>query len=226
MTAKTIMSFRPLLLLAAFPLWTVGAEFALLNKTKITCDTLVMAKETPSVFITAKDASGNHTYRYSEVDLATVPEDLRTSFETYRKEQLQKRLILKDDKWISRDAMLLKEDPKYGYKRNLAKVGESILEFVNETDGTVTLGIRSGDRGYEMHVEAGKHKSYQVPNGTVRYIMAQESKDGKALIIQQSADQPMTNLRLTVTIVTSDKIPEKELGLIPIPAEYQVPTEK
>ena len=57
---------------------------------------------------------------------------------------------------------------------------------------------------------------------SIRYIMAQESRDGKSLIVQSSKDQEMQNVRLTVTIVQSDQIPPAELGSIAIPAEYQV----
>ncbi len=209
-------------LLFAIQFTASSAEALLLNKQKITCDTVVMAKESPSVFLTAKSAGGTQTYRYSEVDATCLTAAQRDEFAAYQAEQLKKRIILKDDKWVSRDAMLLKEDKKYGYKKPLSKVGESIIKFVNQTDETATLGIRSGDKGFEMHIEAGKKKAYQVPNGTIRYIMAQESHDGKSLIVQASKDQEMQHVRLTVTIVQSDQIPPAELGSIAIPPEYQV----
>lgn len=214
---KTLIS----LVLSGFSLCQ-GAEFLLANKQKIICDKIIMAKESPTVFISAKSESGTKTYRFSEVDFSSLSEELRLEFEKYKADQLQKRIILKDEKWISRDGMLLKEDKKYGYKKPLGKVGDSIIEFVNQTDSTVTLGMRSGDRGYEMFIEAGKKKSYQVPNGIIHYVMAQESKDGKSLIVQLSKDQEMKNVRFTVTIVPSDEIPVGELGSIDIPAEYQV----
>lgn len=200
-----------------------AAEFSLANKQKVVCDKIIMAKESPTVFLSAKSEGGTKTYRYSEVDFSSLPEEMRAEFENYKSDQLEKRIILKDEKWISRDGMLLKEDKKYGYKKPLGKVGDSIIEFINQTDSTVTLGMRSGEKGYEMFIEAGKKKSYQVPNGIIHYVMAQESKNGKSLIVQTSKDQEMKNVRFTVTIVPSDEIPAGELGSIEIPAEYQVP---
>ncbi len=200
-----------------------GAEFLLLDKTKVTAEKLTLAKELPSVFISATTGDETRTYKHSEIEVASLPQDLLDEFEKYRKEQLAKRIVLADDRWVSRDALLLKRDAKYGYKKALPKAGDSVIEFVNETKDTVTIGIRSGDRGYEMHIEAGKKKAYQIPDGKVHYLMAQESHDGKSLIVQKTKPEILKNVRLTVTVYDSDKPTDNELGSIPIPAEYQVP---
>ena len=199
-----------------------AAEFSLADKTTVHCDELVLSKETPRALVTAKTGKETRTYKASEVDIASLPATQKDEFLAFQKEQLQKRLILKDDKWLHRDEMLLNEDERYAAKKPLAKVGESIIEFVNTTDGMVTIGMRSGDRGYEMHIEIGKKKSYQVPNGDIFYILAQESADGTQLVVQKSKTVAMKKLHYQVTIVKSDAVPKEELGLIPIPKEYQV----
>jgi hypothetical protein len=199
-----------------------AAEFALVDKTTVTCDELLLAKELPRTLVTAKTGKETRTYKASEVDLASLPGALRDEFQAFQKEQLQKRIILKDDKWIHRDEVLLNEDARYAWKKPLAKLGDSIIEFVNTTEGVVTIGMRSGDRGYEMHIEAGKKKSYQVPDGDIFYILAHESADGTQLVVQKSKAVAMKHLRYQVTIVKSDEIPREQLGSIPIPREYQV----
>src|SRR6185436_17444116 len=155
-----------------------AAEFALLDKTTVTCDELLLSKELPRTLVTTKTGKETRTFKASEVDLASLPAALKDEFLAFQKEQLQKRIILKDDRWIHRDEVLLNEDARYAWKKPLAKLGDSIIEFVNTTEGVVTIGMRSGDRGYEMHIEVGKKKSYQVPDGDIFYILAQESLDG------------------------------------------------
>ncbi len=118
--------------------------------------------------------------------------------------------------------MLLKTDPRYAYKKPLPKIGGSIIDFINTTDQIVTIGIRSGDKGYEIHVDAGKKKGYQVPDGNVFYVMAQENGDGTSLMAQKAKPVDLKHVRYQVTIVRSDEIPATELGVIPIPAEFQV----
>lgn len=209
----------PLLLLVA----ACGAvEFSLKDKTVVVCESIILTKETPRTLVVAKKEKESKTYKWSEIDLDSLPAVMQEELAAYQKVQLAKRMIMKDDKWIHRDEMLLNEDPRYGYKRPLAKVGESIIEFINTSDGMVTIGIRSGEQGYEMHIEAGKKKGYQVPNGNVFYILAQESPDGKQLLVQKSKPIEMKRLRYEVTIVKSDAVPTSELGTIPIPKEYQV----
>jgi hypothetical protein len=212
----------PPLLLACLLAPLTATEFSLLDKTVVQCDELIMLKEAPRTLITAKSEKSAKTYKWSEIDMGSLPANLRDEFEAFKKEQLAKRIIIKNDKWIHRDEMLLDDDARYRYKHPLAKVGDSILEFNNTTDVVVTIGVRSGDLGYEMHIEAGKKKGYQVPNGTVTYIMAQESPDGTNLMVQKSKPVELKHMHYEVTIVTSDKIPPGELGTIPIPQEYQV----
>ena len=216
---------RILFALSLLAAWCGGAEFHLLDKDKtlVTCDEIVLSKETPRAFVTAKSAKETKSFKYSEVDVATLPAAMQAEFAAFKAEQLTHRLILKDDKWVSRNELLLKEDKTYGYKRALARIGDSVLEFKNDTKDTITIGVRSGDTGYEMHLEAGRKKAYQVPDGSIHYYMASESADGKRLIIQKSKVQEMKRLHLTVTVTTSDEVPADELGAIEIPPEYQVP---
>lgn len=213
--------FASLLLLAA-AIGAHAAEFTLVDQTTVSCDEILLAKELPRTLVTAKTGKATKTYKASEVDIGNLPAALRDEFQAFQKEQLRKRIILKDDKWVHRDEVLLNEDARYAWKKPLPKIGESILEFINTTDGVVTIGVRSGDRGYEMHIEAGKKKGYQVPDGDVFYILAQESGDGTQLVVQKSKPVAMKRLRYEVTIVKSDQIPRDQLGTIPIPKEYQV----
>jgi hypothetical protein len=118
--------------------------------------------------------------------------------------------------------VLLNGDPRYAAKGKLAKIGPSILTFTNTTDKTVTIGVRCEDKGYEMHVEAGKSKGYQVQNGKVAYILAQESDDGRKLVVQKSEPLDLKNLNMKVTIVRTEAIPPGEIGSIDIPEKYQV----
>lgn len=201
---------------------TGAAELVLANGTRVPYTELIVANDAPMAFATIKIDNSVKSFRFSEVDLNALPDDKHAAFTTYQHDQLQKRLIIKDDKWIHRDEMLLNADPRYLAKGKLAKVGPSILTFTNSTDRTVTIAVREAGNGYEMHIEAGKKKGYQVPNGTVTSIMAQESDDGKQLIIQKGKPMVLNNLNMSVTIVKSDAIPAEEMGSIDIPEKYQV----
>lgn len=215
---------RPLfcLLLLAAATYGYSAEFSLTDQSTVRCDEIILSKEMPRTLVTAKTGKETKTYKASEVDISSLPLAQKDEFLAFRQEQLQKRIVLKDDKWIHRDEMLLNDDQRYAWKKPLPKLGESIIEFVNTTDRVVTIGMRSGDRGYEMHIESGKKKSYQVPDGDIFYILAQESSDGTQLVVQKSKTVAMKRLRYQVTIVKSDEIPKEQLGVIPIPKEYQV----
>jgi len=205
--------------------WSASAgadELVLANGTHVPYTELIVANDAPMAFATIKIDNKVTSYRFSDVNLTSLPDNLRTAFTAYQHDQLQKRLIIKDDKWIHRDEMLLNADPRYLAKGKLAKVGPSILTFTNTTDRTVTIAVREGGNGYEMHVEAGKKKGYQVPNGTVTTIMAQESDDGKQLVIQKGKPMDLKNINMSVTIVKTDAIPAGEMGSIDIPEQYQV----
>ena len=147
---------------------------------------IVLSKEMPRTLVMARTGKESRAYKASEVDIARLSAAQKDELLAFQQEQLQKRIVLKDDKWIHRDEKLLNEDPRYTRKKPLAKIGESIIEFVNTTDRVVTIGMRSSDRGYEMHIEVGKKMIYQVPNGDISYILAQESAEGKQLVVQKS----------------------------------------
>ena len=150
------------------------------------CEEIVLSKEMPRTLVMARTGKESRAYKASEVDIARLSAAQKDELLAFQQEQLQKRIVLKDDKWIHRDEKLLNEDPRYTRKKPLAKIGESIIEFVNTTDRVVTIGMRSSDRGYEMHIEVGKKMIYQVPNGDISYILAQESAEGKQLVVQKS----------------------------------------
>jgi biopolymer transport protein ExbD len=199
-----------------------GDELQLANGSSVTYQELILAEDAPMSLVTVKNAGSVHTYRYSEVAIDALPAELRQRVTAYAHDQLQKRMIIKDDKWIHRDEVLLNGDPRYLAKGKLAKIGPSILTFTNTTDKTVTIAVRCEDKGYEMHIEAGKSKGYQVQNGKVFYVMAQESEDGKKLVVQKSEPLDLKNVNMKVTIVRSDAIPPGEMGTIDIPEKYQV----
>ncbi len=184
-----------------------GDELQLANGSTVPYQELILSEDAPMSLVTLKSAGTVHTYRYSEVAIDALPAELKQRIGAYAHDQLQKRMIIKDDKWIHRDEVLLNGDPRYAAKGKLAKIGPSILTFTNTTDRTVTIGVRCDDKGYEMHVEAGKSKGYQVQNGKVSYIMAQESDDGKKLVVQTSAPLDLKNVNMKVTIVKTDAIP-------------------
>ena len=199
-----------------------GVEFTLQDTTTVDAESISMSKETLSTFIIAKKGDETNSYKYSQVVIDSLPADLKTEFLAYQAAQLQKRLIIKKDKWVHRDEVLLDADPRYSYASPLAKVGNSLINFVNTTDETVTIGIRWRDKGFEMHVDSKKKKGSQVPDGSLTYIMVEESDDGTQLIAQKAAPVALAHNDLTVTITKSDDAPEKDIGLIPIPKEYQV----
>jgi biopolymer transport protein ExbD len=199
-----------------------GDELQLANGSTVKYQELILSEDAPMSLVTVKNDGSVHTYRYSEVTIDALPAELKQRFDAYAHDQLQKRMIIKDDKWIHRDEVLLNGDPRYAAKGKLAKIGPSILTFTNTTDKTVTIAVRCEDKAYEKHIEAGKSKGYQVQNGKVFYILAQESDDGKKLVVQKSAALDLKNVNMKVTIVRSDAIPPGELGSIDIPEKYQV----
>ena len=199
-----------------------AVEFTLQDATKVEAESLTMVKETLSTFIITKTGNETNSYKYSQVVIDSLPADLKSEFLAYQAAQLQKRLIIKKDKWVHRDEVLLDADPRYSYERPLAKVGNSVIDFVNTTDETATIGIRWGNAGFEMPVDKGKKKGSQVPDGTLTYIMVQESEDGTQLIVQKATPVVLAHNVLTVTIIKSDAVAPKDLGMIPIPKEYQV----
>jgi hypothetical protein len=211
-----------ILVLTMLAAWCPGVEFALTDKTKVTCDDLSMMKETPTTLIIAKTGTSTNSYKFSQIDISSLPAALRDEFTKYQADQLQKRIILKNDKWIHRDEMLLEADPRYSFERPLAKIGDSLIDFINNTDQTVTIGIRWGVQGYEMHIDKKKKRGFQVPDGALYYILVQESPDGTQLVIQKSDVVQLKRTQYTVTIVKSDEVSQKLLSYIPIPKEYQV----
>lgn len=214
---------KPLaILLTLLPLGAFAAEIKSAAGKSMPYDEIIVSPEMPQSFVTLKNGNNTVACKYSEIDIESLPEDKRKAAKAYIQEQRLKRLIIKDDKWMHRDEMLLNSDKRYAAKGKLPRVGDSIIEFNNTTDGMVTLAVRQGDKGYEMHLEGGKKKGYQAPNGKVFYIMAQESPDGTQLVVQKSEVIDLKNVNLRVTIVTSDQIPPNEMGVIEIPKEYQV----
>ena len=199
-----------------------GVEFSLADKTTVTCENLSLMKEMPTTMLIAKTGSSTTTYKASQVDIDSLPAEMKDEFLKYKADQLQKRIILKNDKWIHRDEMLLEADPRYSFERPLAKIGDSLIDFINNTDQTVTIGIRWGVQGYELHIEKKKKKGYQVPDGALNYILVQESEDGTQLVIQKSETLNLKRTHYQVTILKSDEVEPKQLSYIPIPKEYQV----
>ncbi len=217
-TTTTAQIFAAILALAS----ASADELQLANGSTVPYQELILAEDAPMSLVTIKNAGSVRSFHYSEVAIDALPAEFKQRFSAYAHDQLQKRMIIKDDKWVHRDEVLLNGDPRYSAKGKLAKIGPSILTFANTTDRTVTIGVRLEDKGYEMHVEAGKSKGYQVQNGKVAYIMAQESDDGTKLVVQKSAPLDMKNVNMKVTIVKSDAIPPGEMGTIDIPEKYQV----
>lgn len=200
-----------------------AAELKLGNGSIVAYEKMDVTIEAPMTFLTLTNADGIKAYRYSEIDLKALPAKDQADVAAYVAKKLRERMIIKNDKWIHRDEMLLNADPRYAAPAGkLVKFGPSLIEFKNTTDHMVTIGVRANDKGWEMHLEAGKKKGYEVPNGKVFYIMAQESEDGTQLVVQKSAPVDMQKVHLEVTILSSSEIPPGEMGTIDIPAQYQV----
>ena len=106
---------KPLLclMLLATAVSAGAAEFSLLDQSTVHCEEIVLSKEMPRTLVMARTGKESKTYKASEVDIASLPAAQKDEFLAFQQEQLQKRIVLKDDKWIHRDEMLLNEDPRY-----------------------------------------------------------------------------------------------------------------
>ncbi len=216
-----LRALSSLLALALAPVCP-GVDFTLASKATVTADSITLMKETPMTFIVAKLGNDTTAYKFSQVNLDSLPGDLKQEFNDYRAAQLQKRLVINHDKWVHRDEMLIEADPRYAYAHPLAKFGDSSITFVNQLDQMVTIGVRMGDKGYEMHVAKGKSHGYRIPAGKISVLLVQESPDGTQLLVQRDQVDLKANVALTETVIPSDQVPSSELGVISIPPELRV----
>lgn len=211
---------RPIVLVLLC-LSAMASEIELSNGTKVPYEELTVSIESPKQAVTVKSAGAINVYRISEVKIASLPPAERERIDKVMGERKAQRMFIIDDAWTNCNEMLLRKDPRFRAKEKLHRVGASAIEVKNQIDGVVTLGIRCGDKGYEMSLAALKSRNFQVPDGKLSVYMAFESEDGKDLVIQKSPDYELNHTRLTLTIVKGDK-PGDTLGTIPIPEEYQV----
>jgi hypothetical protein len=207
------------LLLAAL---AAAAEIELIDGRRIPYDSLVIMMESPRQAVTAKAKDGMQAFRYSQVRIASLPKADQDAIAAFIRGKKAKRIVLRDDDWVNRNETLLRGDPRFAYARKLVRVGASSFTVKNTLDELVTIGVRIGDRGYELSIEPKKSKGMQVPDGTLFFYMAFESADGASLVVQKSEEISLTRTAYTLTVVkgTDD---EAVAGIIPIPEDERLP---
>lgn len=210
-----------LLALSATAAWS--AEIVTKAGRHIEYEDLIIALENPKLAFTVKTRKGTEIFKLSEIDLTSLDRVEQREVATFIKNKKAQRIVLKNDEWVNRNEMLLREDPRFASAKKLVRVGDSLVDVKNTTDGLVTIGVRvgaKGEKGYELSIDAGKTKGLQVPDGKMFYYMAFEAPDGKRLVVQRSKDIELAKTHLSVEIVVGDK-PEDVAGFIDIPEEYQ-----
>ena len=173
-------------------------------------------------FLVAKTGNDTAAYKFSQVDVGSLSSDLKQEFNDYKAAQLLKRLVLSNDKWVHRDELLVERDPRFAYQHPLAKFGDASITVVNKLEEMVTIGVRMGDRGYEMHIDKGKSHGYRIPVGRILVLLVQESPDGTELLVQKDPVELKNHEELTLSIIPGDQVPQGELSSIPIPPDMQI----